>query len=81
MGFFLLPRCRYLTSIWCIFFILLFISAIGICGFSRSSILLVCIVPLTPAMIVIRVLFSNLVLLLCLLAGCNWFLLFLWLVQ
>ena len=33
----------------------LFISAIGICSFFRSSILLiVCIAPLTPAVIVIK---------------------------
>ena len=31
-----------------------FINAVGICSFLRSSILLVCIAPLTPAVMVIR---------------------------
>ena len=45
---------RYLIAIWWIFFMVLFISASGICSFLRSFVLLVCIAPLTPTVIIIR---------------------------
>ena len=45
---------RYLIAIWRTFFMVLFISAIGNCSIFRSSILLMCIAPLTLPVIVIR---------------------------
>ena len=50
----------------------LFTSAIGICSFLRSSILLVCIAPLTHAAIVLRGLVFQPCAFVVFISGCIW---------